>query len=295
MAITQWTSENEEEAQQPASMTRRERLHKDSRTASPAGEPRPEQSVASLLLPPVGAASPQSWGRPAPRLISVPSEPVREPEPEPVRQPEPEPAARPALEAVARPALAPVDTPAAVARPAGEPAVVVSLPEPPAAVILDELPEEVAERILAPEPPAALVQALERVIAPVQTVEPVAEPTAATEPTPVGEPAASSEPTPVGEPPGWLDPARERPAKRVPVKEPRAEREALAPVTRLARRFFASPEEIPAPPAEERAGETPRDLQLRIYMRAILEPWWTGGMSSSDALAQLTALGQKHL
>ena len=29
-------------------------------------------------------------------------------------------------------------------------------------------------------------------------------------------------------------------------------------------------------------------------MRAILEPWWTGGMSS-DALAQLTALGQKHL
>ena len=291
MAITQWTSENEEEAQQPASMTRRERLHKDSRTASPAGEPRPEQSVASLLLPPVGAASPQSWGRPAPRLISVPSEPVNEPEPqpEPVRQPEPEPAARPALEAVAGPALAPVDTPAPVARPAGESAVVVSLPEPPAAVILDELPEEVAERILAPEPPAALVQALERVIAPAQAVEPVPERTAASEPTPVAEP------TPVSEPPGWLDPARERPAKKVPVKEPRAERETLAPVTRLARRFFASPEEIPAPPAEERAGETPRDLQLRIYMRAILEPWWTGGMSSSDALAQLTALGQKHL
>ena len=289
MAITQWTSENEEEAQQPASMTRRERLHKDSRTASPAGEPRPEQSVASLLLPPVGAASPQSWGRPAPRLVSVPSEPVREPEPEHVREPEPEPAARPALEAVAGPALAPVDTPAPVARQASEPAVVVSLPEPPAAVILDELPEEVAERILAPEPPAALVQALERVITPAQAVERVSEPTAASEPTPVAES------TPVSEPPGWLDPARERPATKVPVKEPRAEREALAPVTRLARRFFASPEEIPAPPAEERAGETPRDLQLRIYMRAILEPWWTGGMSSSDALAQLTALGQKHL
>lgn len=281
MAITQWTSENEEEAQQPASMTRRERLHKDSRTASPAGEPRPEQSVASLLLPPVGAASPQSWGRPAPRLASVPSEHVREPEPEP--------AARPALEAVARPALAPVDTPAPVARQASEPAVVVSLPEPPAAVILDELPEEVAERILAPEPPAALVQALERVITPAQAVERVSEPTAASEPTPVAES------TPVSEPPGRLDPARERPATKVPVAEPRAEREALAPVTRLARRFFASPEEIPAPPAEERAGETPRDLQLRIYMRAILEPWWTGGMSSSDALAQLTALGQKHL
>ena len=76
----------------------------------------------------------------------------------------------------------------------------------------------------------------------------------------------------------------------IPEEEPSGSR-----IAKLSRRFFAPPEEIPIPPAEERAGETPRDLQLRIQMREILEPWWTGQRASSEALAKLTEMGQKYL
>ena len=86
-------------------------------------------------------------------------------------------------------------------------------------------------------------------------------------------------------------PARPAPAAPpFPEEEPSGSR-----IAKLSRRFFAPPEEIPIPPAEERAGETPRDLQLRIQMREILEPWWTGQKASSEALAKLTEMGQKYL
>jgi hypothetical protein len=239
-------SNNEEEAPQGASMTRRQRLH-DAPSAVPTGHTRPdgELSVASLILPPVGAANPQAWGRPLATSRTAVAEP------------------------------APVSS--VSSHPIEQPAVIEALAE----VILDELPEEVAEKILAPEPLApeeARGRATEQTADETAEVETRAE--AAAEPaTVVVLPVAPAHPAPAAPP-----------SPSSPEEEPSGSR-----IAKLSRRFFAPPEEIPIPPAEERAGETPRDLQLRIQMREILEPWWTGQRASSEALAKLTEMGQKYL
>ena len=204
--------------------------------------------MASLILPPVGAANPQAWGRPL---------------------------------ATSRTAVA---EPAPVSSLSCHPIEQTAVTEALAEVILDELPEEVAEKILAPEPLApeetrgrATEQAADEtaeVEARAETAEAEAE-----DATVVVLPVAPAHPAPAAPP-----------SPSSPEEEPSGSR-----IAKLSRRFFAPPEEIPIPPAEERAGETPRDLQLRIQMREILEPWWTGQRASSEALAKLTEMGQKYL
>lgn len=234
-------------------MTRRQRLHDAHSAAMPTGHTRPdgELSVASLILPPVGAANPKAWGRPL---------------------------------ATSRTAVA---EPAPVSSVSSHPIEQTAVTEALAEVILDELPEEVAEKILAPEPLApeetrgrATKKAADKtaeVAASAEIAETEAEPA-----TVVVLPVAPARPAPP------THPAPSAPS--APEEEPSGSRMA-----KLSRRFFAPPEEIPIPPAEERAGETPRDLQLRIQMREILEPWWTGQRASSEALAKLTEMGQKYL
>ena len=227
-------------------MTRRQRLHDATSAVVPTGHTRPdgELSVASLILPPVGAANPKAWGRPL---------------------------------AASHTTVAP---PAQVSSLSSHPIEQTAVTEALAEVILDELPEEVAEKILAPEPLApektrgtATGQAADKtteVEASVKTAKTEAEPA-----TVVVLPVAPAHPAPAAPP--------------SPEEEPSGSR-----IAKLSRRFFAPPEEIPIPPAEERAGETPRDLQLRIQMREILEPWWTGQRASSEALSKLTEMGQKY-
>lgn len=225
-------------------MTRRQRLHDATSAVVPTGHTRPdgELSVASLILPPVGAANPKAWGRPLATSHT----------------------------AVAAPA--PVSS--VSSHPNEQPAITEALAE----VILDELPEEVAEKILAPEPLApeeTRGRATEQAADETAEVEARAE-TEAEHATVVVLPVSPVHPAPAAPP--------------SPEEEPSGSR-----IAKLSRRFFAPPEEIPIPPAEERAGETPRDLQLRIQMREILEPWWTGQKASSEALAKLTEMGQKYL
>ena len=225
-------------------MTRRQRLHDATSAVVPTGHTRPdgELSVASLILPPVGAANPKAWGRPLATSHT----------------------------AVAAPA--PVSS--VSSHPNEQPAITEALAE----VILDELPEEVAEKILAPEPLApeeTRGRATKQAADETAEVEARAETEAETA-TVVVLPVAPEHPAPAAPP--------------APEEEPSGSR-----IAKLSRRFFAPPEEIPIPPAEERAGETPRDLQLRIQMREILEPWWTGQTASSEALAKLTEMGQKYL
>ena len=225
-------------------MTRRQRLHDATSAVVPTGHTRPdgELSVASLILPPVGAANPKAWGRPLATSHT----------------------------AVAAPA--PVSS--VSSHPNEQPAITEALAE----VILDELPEEVAEKILAPEPLApeeTRGRATEQAADETAEVEARAE-TEAEHATVVVLPVSPVHPAPA--------------APTSPEEEPSGSR-----IAKLSRRFFAPPEEIPIPPAEERAGETPRDLQLRIQMREILEPWWTGQRASSEALAKLTEMGQKYL
>ena len=225
-------------------MTRRQRLHDATSAVVPTGHTRPdgELSVASLILPPVGAANPKAWGRPLATSHT----------------------------AVAAPA--PVSS--VSSHPNEQPAITEALAE----VILDELPEEVAEKILAPEPLApeeTRGRATEQAADETAEVEARAE-TEAEHATVVVLPVSPVHPAPAAPP--------------SPEEEPSGSR-----IAKLSRRFFAPPEEIPIPPAEERAGETPRDLQLRIQMREILEPWWTGQRASSEALAKLTEMGQKYL
>ena len=225
-------------------MTRRQRLHDATSAVVPTGHTRPdgELSVASLILPPVGAANPKAWGRPL---------------------------------ATSHTAVAP---PAPVSSVSSHPNEQPAITEALAEVILDELPEEVAEKILAPEPLAPEEnrgRATEQAADETAEVEARAE-TEAEHATVVVLPVSPVHPTPAAPP--------------APEEEPSGSR-----IAKLSRRFFAPPEEIPIPPAEERAGETPRDLQLRIQMREILEPWWTGQRASSEALAKLTEMGQKYL
>lgn len=243
-------------------MTRRQRLHDAHSAAMPAGHTRPdgELSVASLILPPVGAANPKAWGRPL---------------------------------ATSHTAVA---APAPVSSVSSHPIEQTAVTEALAEVILDELPEEIAEKILAPEPLApeetrgrATEQAADEtaeVAARAETAKPAKPAKAAKVPKPA---KAEAEPaTVVVLPVQPVHPAPAAPPS--PEEEPSGSR-----IAKLSRRFFAPPEEIPLPPAEERAGETPRDLQLRIQMREILEPWWTGQKASSEALAKLTEMGQKYL
>ena len=65
---------------------------------------------------------------------------------------------------------------------------------------------------------------------------------------------------------------------------------AAPAIHHLHRQFFARPEELRPAPIEEQVLETGPDLQLRIYMREILEPWWTGEVGSTTALKRLVAL-----
>lgn len=249
-------------------MTRRQRLHDAHSAAMPTGHTRPdgEMSVASLILPPVGAANPKAWGRPL---------------------------------AASHTTVAP---PAPVSSVSSHPIEQTAVTEALAEVILDELPEEVAEKILAPEPLApeeTRGRATEQAADETAEVAARAE-TAKTAKTAKAAKAAKTAKTAKtamteAEPPTVvvLPVAPARPAPAAPPfteEEPSGSR-----IAKLSRRFFAPPEEIPIPPAEERAGETPRDLQLRIQMREILEPWWTGQKASSEALAKLTEMGQKYL
>ena len=228
-------------------MTRRQRLHDAPSAVVPTGHTRPdgELSVASLILPPVGAANPKAWGRPLATSHTA------------------------------------VVAPAPVSSLSSHPIEQTAVTEALAEVILDELPEEVAEKILAPEP-----------LAPEETrgraTEQAADETAEVEARAETAEAEAEHATVVVLPVAPVHPAPAAPSS--PEEEPSGSR-----IAKLSRRFFAPPEEIPIPPAEERAGETPRDLQLRIQMREILEPWWTGQTASSEALAKLTEMGQKYL
>ena len=65
---------------------------------------------------------------------------------------------------------------------------------------------------------------------------------------------------------------------------------AAPAIHHLHRQFFARPEELRPAPIEDQVLETGPDLQLRIYMREILEPWWTGEVGSTTALKRLVAL-----
>lgn len=246
-------------------MTRRQRLHDAHSAAMPTGHTRPdgELSVASLILPPVGAANPKAWGRPL---------------------------------ATSHTAVA---APAPVSSVSSHPIEQTAVTEALAEVILDELPEEVAEKILAPEP---LAPEETRGRATEQAADETAEVAARAETAKTAKTAKTTKTAKTAktakteaEPPTVvvLPVAPARPAPAAPPfheEEPSGSR-----IAKLSRRFFAPPEEIPIPPAEERAGETPRDLQLRIQMREILEPWWTGQKASSEALAKLTEMGQKYL
>lgn len=240
-------------------MTRRQRLHDAPSAAMPTGHTRPdgELSVASLILPPVGAANPKAWGRPlaASHTAVAPSAPVSSVSSHPIEQ--------------------------------------TAVTEALAEVILDELPEEVAEKILAPEP---LAPEETRVRATEQAADETAEVAARAETAKTTKTAKAAKAARTEAEPATVAVLPVAPARPAPAAPPFTEEEPSGSrIAKLSRRFFAPPEEIPIPPAEERAGETPRDLQLRIQMREILEPWWTGQKASSEALAKLTEMGQKYL
>lgn len=249
-------------------MTRRQRLHDAHSAAMPTGHTRPdgEMSVASLILPPVGAANPKAWGRPLATSHTT------------------------------------VAAPAPVSSVSSHPIEQTAVTEALAEVILDELPEEVAEKILAPEP---LVPEETRGRATEQAADETAEVAARAETSKTAKTAKAAK---MAKTPKAVKTAKTEaepptvvvlpvaPARPAPAAPPFTEEEPSGSrIAKLSRRFFAPPEEIPIPPAEERAGETPRDLQLRIQMREILEPWWTGQKASSEALAKLTEMGQKYL
>lgn len=64
----------------------------------------------------------------------------------------------------------------------------------------------------------------------------------------------------------------------------------VSAIEHLHKQFFARPEELRPAPVEDQVLESGPDLQLRIYMREILEPWWTGEVGSTTALKRLVAL-----
>ena len=190
-------------------MTRRQRLHDATSAVVPTGHTRPdgELSVASLILPPVGAANPKAWGRPL---------------------------------ATSHTAVAP---PAPVSSVSSHPIEQPAITEALAEVILDELPEEVAERILAPSR-----RRPRRLGAGRPSRPPTRPPRSRHVPRPRdrggdrngGGPARGT----------GTSGTRSTPITRGGAVG-LAHREAVPPVLRTA-------EEIPIPPAEERAGETPR-------------------------------------
>ena len=65
---------------------------------------------------------------------------------------------------------------------------------------------------------------------------------------------------------------------------------AAPAIEHLHQQFFAPPEQLRPAPVEDQVLESGPDLQLRIYMREILEPWWTGELGSTTALKRLVAL-----
>lgn len=65
---------------------------------------------------------------------------------------------------------------------------------------------------------------------------------------------------------------------------------AAPAIEHIHKQFFARPEELRPAPVEDQVLESGPDLQLRIYMREILEPWWTGEVGSTTALKRLVAL-----
>jgi hypothetical protein len=91
---------------------------------------------------------------------------------------------------------------------------------------------------------------------------------------------------------------REHPAGVEPVKGEVAETapptddwtSAAPAIEHLHKQFFARPEELRPASVEDQVLESGPDLQLRIYMREILEPWWTGEVGSTTALKRLVAL-----
>jgi hypothetical protein len=65
---------------------------------------------------------------------------------------------------------------------------------------------------------------------------------------------------------------------------------AAPAIEHIHKQFFARPEELRPAPVEDMVLESGPDLQLRIYMREVLEPWWTGELGSTTALKRLVAL-----
>ena len=256
MTTTPLASDSEAEAAVPTSRRDRQQAEPADRagTAPTADEPREKVSVASLLLPPVGSVDPDSWRRPVTRS-SAPT----------YRPPEFDAETRAALEAEAAEREA-ADRAAAARREAERPKATLVPAEPRAAVA--------AEPVLALTPAAPATSKPRRRKPIVKKVKP-------TDPRPTPPPPAVEAP-PAAEP---------EEAAEAAVEEQWTS--AAPAITHLNRQFFAPPQELKPAPVEDQVMETGHDLQLRIYMREILEPWWTGEVGSTTALNRLVALRER--
>ena len=247
-------SDSEAEASPQTSRRDRQQAEPADRaaTAPPSDEPRQKVSVASLLLPPVGSVNPDNWKRPVTRS-SVPT----------YRPPEFDAETRAALEAEAAEREA-ADREAAER---GRPRVGGRAPEvahPGRAPCRGggrtgaraDAGRAGHQQAAAQEAHRQEGQAHRR------AAHPAASP---------GGGASSGEPD-----------------------EGEAEAEqwtsAAPAISNITRQFFAPPEELRPAHVDDQVMETGPDLQLRIYMREILEPWWTGEVGSTTALKRLIAL-----
>ena len=250
---TPLASDSEAEASPQTSRRDRQQAEPaDPASAPSSDEPRQKVSVASLLLPPVGSVNPDNWKRPVTRS-SVPT----------YRPPEFDAETRAALEAEAAEREA-ADRKAAEREAAeweAERQRSLIPAEPRAAVA--------AEPVLALTPAAPATSKPRRKKPIVKKVKPTeARPTPP--PAPVTEPPAGAADEGEAEAEQWTS--------------------ATPAISNITRQFFAPPEELRPAHVDDQVMETGPDLQLRIYMREILEPWWTGEVGSTTALKRLIAL-----
>ena len=255
MTTTPLASDSEAEASVPTSRRDRQQAEPADRaaTAPTADEPREKVSVASLLLPPVGSVDPDNWRRPVTRS-SAPT----------YRPPEFDAETRAALEAEA------AEREAADREAAGEAATGGRAPEVGARP--GRAPCRGGGRTGA-RPDAGRARHQQAAAQEAHRQEGEAHRRAA-------HPAASrGGGAPSGRAGGGGRGAREE------------QWTSAAPaISHLNRQFFAPPQELKPAPVEDQVMETGHDLQLRIYMREILEPWWTGEVGSTTALNRLVAL-----
>jgi len=99
--------------------------------------------------------------------------------------------------------------------------------------------------------------------------------------------ARAETPEPHQPPEAELEPAEGAVVDETPVDDWTS---AAPAIEHLHKQFFARPQELRPAPVEDQVLESGPDLQLRIYMREILEPWWTGEVGSTTALKRLVAL-----